>query len=48
MGVPATGNRWLLTDVLRAELKFPGLVVSDYEAPRDNAVCTLTNSVSLV
>jgi len=32
MGVPATGNRWLLTDVLRAELKFPGLVVSDYEA----------------
>jgi beta-glucosidase len=29
-GVPATGNSWLLEDVLRAEWKFEGLVVSDY------------------
>lgn len=29
-GVPATGNHWLMTDVLRGEWKFPGLAVSDY------------------
>ncbi|MBR5070100.1 MAG: beta-glucosidase BglX [Bacteroidales bacterium] len=29
-GVPATGNRWLLTDVLRKEWGFEGFVVSDY------------------
>lgn len=28
-GVPATGNRYLLTDVLRGELGFKGFVVSD-------------------
>jgi beta-glucosidase len=28
-GVPAAGNRWLLTDVLRGALKFNGFVVSD-------------------
>eukprot|EP00913_Durusdinium_trenchii_P029479 g27632.t1 len=28
-GVPATGNRWLLTDVLRSELGFKGFVVTD-------------------
>ncbi|HEV7926682.1 MAG TPA: beta-glucosidase BglX [Verrucomicrobiae bacterium] len=31
-GVPATGNRWLLTDLLRAQWGFKGLVVSDYTA----------------
>ena len=30
--VPATGNRWLLHDVLRKELDFHGLVVSDADA----------------
>lgn len=30
MGVPASGNRWLLYDVLREELGFRGFVVSDY------------------
>jgi len=29
-GVPATGNHWLLSDVLRDEWRFGGLVVSDY------------------
>ncbi len=29
-GVPATANRWLLTDVLRKQWGFDGLVVSDY------------------
>src|SRR5258708_9199582 len=29
-GVPATANKWLLTDVLRKQWGFNGLVVSDY------------------
>ena len=29
-GVPATGNKWLLTDVLRERWGFKGFVVSDY------------------
>lgn len=31
-GVPASANRELLTDILRGEWKFPGVVVSDYTA----------------
>lgn len=31
-GVPATGNRWLLTDLLRKQWGFKGFVVSDYTA----------------
>jgi beta-glucosidase len=34
-GVPATANRWLLTDVLRGEWNFRGLVVSDYTADEE-------------
>jgi beta-glucosidase len=29
-GVPSTGNRWLMTDLLRGEWGFEGFVVSDY------------------
>jgi beta-glucosidase len=29
-GIPATGNKWLLTDVLRKQWGFTGFVVSDY------------------
>ena len=31
-GVPASANRWTLTDVLRGEFGFRGLVVSDWDA----------------
>jgi beta-glucosidase len=31
-GVPATGNRWLVTDLLRKQWGFNGFVVSDYTA----------------
>ncbi len=31
-GVPATGNRWLLTDLLRRQWGFSGFVVTDYTA----------------
>jgi beta-glucosidase len=34
-GVPATGNAWLLTDVLRGALGFEGFVVSDANAVRN-------------
>ncbi|MGV8907772.1 MAG: glycoside hydrolase family 3 protein, partial [Propionicimonas sp.] len=33
-GVPASGNRWLLTDILRKEFGFTGWVVSDANAVR--------------
>lgn len=36
--VPATGNRWLLTDLLRDEWGFNGFVVSDY-----NSIGEMTN-----
>lgn len=29
-GIPASGNRWLLTDLLRKQWGFKGLIVSDY------------------
>lgn len=29
-GIPASGNKWLLTDLLKKDWKFNGMVVSDY------------------
>ena len=34
-GIPAHANKWLLTDLLRKEWGFKGLVVSDYNAIED-------------
>lgn len=34
-GIPASGNRWTLTEVLRDEWKFDGVVVSDFESVRE-------------
>ena len=34
-GVPASGNKWLMTDILRGEWKFKGFVVSDYTADEE-------------
>jgi beta-glucosidase len=31
-GIPASGNKWLLNDLLRKEWKFDGFVVTDYTA----------------
>jgi beta-glucosidase len=31
-GVPASANHWLMTELLRGQWQFPGLVVSDYTA----------------
>jgi beta-glucosidase len=34
-GIPATGNRWLLTELLRNQWKFDGFVVTDYTAIKE-------------
>ncbi len=34
-GVPASGNRWLMTDLLRGEWRFGGMVVGDYTADEE-------------
>jgi len=36
-GVPATGNKWLLTDVLRKKWGFNGFVVSDWDSVKSLA-----------
>ena len=42
-GVPSTGNKWLLNDLLRGQWGFQGFVVSDYcglEQLQDHGVCS--------
>src|SRR6202042_1779505 len=34
-GIPATGNKWLMTDLLRRQWGFKGLVVTDYTATNE-------------
>lgn len=34
-GVPTSGNRWLLSQILREEWRFPGFVVSDYKSEKE-------------
>ncbi|MGZ9113761.1 MAG: glycoside hydrolase family 3 N-terminal domain-containing protein, partial [Brevundimonas sp.] len=34
-GVPASGNKWLMTDILRGEWGFAGFVVSDYTSEQE-------------
>ena len=34
-GVPASGNRWLMTDLLRGQWTFGGMVVGDYTADEE-------------
>ena len=34
-GVPATGNKWLMNDLLRGEWGFDGVVISDYAAVQE-------------
>ncbi len=43
-GVPATGNEWLLRQVLREEWGFDGFVVSDWESVPQLAVHGLTDT----
>ena len=42
-GIPATANKWLLSDVLRQQWGFKGLVVSDYTAVSEMIVHGLGN-----
>lgn len=49
-GVPATGNKWLLTDLLRDRWGFQGFVVSDYcglEQLCDHGVCTTKEEAAI-
>ena len=43
-GVPASGNRFLMTEVLREEWQFNGFVVSDWDSVRQLQVHGLTGS----
>ena len=49
-GVPSTGNRWLLNDLLREQWGFKGFVVSDYcglEQLQDHGICSTLEEASI-
>ena len=49
-GIPSTGNKWLLTDLLREQWGFNGFVVSDYTAVEelmDHRVCATLEESAL-
>ena len=49
-GIPSTGNKWLLNDLLREQWGFKGFVVSDYcglEQLQDHGVCTTLEEASI-
>ncbi|MEW6998692.1 beta-glucosidase BglX [Colwelliaceae bacterium BS250] len=41
-GVPASGNEWLMQDILRGEWHYPGFVVSDWDSIRQLSIHGLT------
>ena len=49
-GIPSTGNKWLLNDLLREQWGFKGFVVSDYcglEQLQDHGVCSTREEASI-
>ncbi|MBB4153561.1 beta-glucosidase [Sphingomonas jinjuensis] len=42
-GIPATGNPWLMKQVLRDEWKFPGIIVSDYTGDEEMIAAGFAN-----
>lgn len=49
-GVPCTGNKWLLTDLLREQWGFKGFVVADYNAVKEqmeHGVCATVEEASI-
>lgn len=58
-GIPASGNKWLLKKVLREEMKFQGVVISDWSAieemichgycadRREAAICSLNAGIDI-
>ena len=49
-GIPSTGNKWLLTELLREQWGFEGFVVSDYcglEQLQDHGVCANLEEASI-
>jgi beta-glucosidase len=45
-GVPATGNRWLITDVLKGEWGFSGFTVSDANSAHDLSVHNFAKDIA--
>lgn len=46
-GIPATGNRWLMTDLLRGEWGWDGFIVTDFDAINEMMAHGLGDSISV-